>query len=303
MEGNYEPGAYRTFTVREPKPRLISAAPFRDRVVHHALTGVLEPVFERRFTADSYACRAGFGTHRALARAREGCGRYPCVLQCDIRKYFPSIDHQILKDLLARVVKCERTLDLAARIIDGSNPQEPAGGWFPGDDLFAPFERRRGLPLGNQTSQFFANVYLNGLDHFVARELRPGVYVRYVDDFLLFGDDKAALNDMRSSIEELLDTLRLALHPGKSRVCRTRDGVSFLGWRLFPEHARLDRSNVTRFRRRLAALHRGYVEGRVGMEAIETRVLAWIAHAAHGNTWQLRRSVFARYNFTKRGVV
>ena len=188
--GTYRPGAYRQFRVEDPKPRLISAAPFRDRVVHHALTQVLEPVFERRFSKDSFACRKRFGTHRALARAKEAANRFPYVLKCDIRKYFPSIDHHVLEQLLARAVKCRRTLDLSALIIQGSNPQEQVIQYFPGDDLFTPFERRHGLPLGNQTSQFFANVYLNPLDQMVNRELKPGSYIRYVDDFLLFEEVK-----------------------------------------------------------------------------------------------------------------
>ena len=182
MAGTYEPGGYRTFWVYEPKPRQISAAAFRDRVVHHALTRVLEPVFERRFTADSFACRKRKGTHKAVKRARAACGKYAYVLKCDIRKYFPSLDHQILKEVLAHTVKCRGTLELVSKIIDGSNEQTDAAAYFPGDDLFTPYERRRGLPLGNQTSQFFANVYLNPLDHFVRRELRPAEYIRYVDD-------------------------------------------------------------------------------------------------------------------------
>jgi RNA-directed DNA polymerase len=174
-DGAYRPGAYRTFWIHDSKSRQISAAPFRDRVVHHALTSVLEPVFEARFTRHSFASRKGFGQHRALALAREACRDYRYVLKCDIRKYFPSMDHQILKDQLARIVKCKPTLDLAARIIDGSNPQETVEQYFPGDTLFTPWSRRRGLPIGNQTSQFFGNVYLNGLDHFVLRDLKPGL--------------------------------------------------------------------------------------------------------------------------------
>jgi RNA-directed DNA polymerase len=173
LDGSYQPGPYRSFQVMDPKPRLISAAPFRDRVVHHALTQVLEPIFERRFSKDSFACRQGFGTHRALAQARDGARRCSYVLKCDVKKYFASVDHEILSGLLARAVKCRDTLELAAKIIDASNPQEEAISYFPGDDLFTPFERRRGLPLGNQTSQFFANVYLNPLDQIVNRELRP----------------------------------------------------------------------------------------------------------------------------------
>jgi len=182
LEENWQPGPYRSFRILEPKPRQISAAPFADRVVHHAFTQVVEPVFEKRFLDSSYACRQGFGTHRALSAARAAAARYPFVLQCDIRKYFPSMDHLILKELVERKIKCRRTLDLVSAIVDGSNRQEEVSALFPGDTLFTRLERRKGLPIGNQTSQFFANVYLNALDHFVLRELRPALYLRYADD-------------------------------------------------------------------------------------------------------------------------
>ncbi len=219
-EGTYRPGAYRTFWIHDPKSRQISAAAFRDRVVHHALTRVLEPIFEPRFTAYSFASRKGFGQHRALRLARDACRRYRYVLKCEIRKYFPSIDHSILKDLIARAIKCRKTLELAGRIIDGSNEQEEVIEYFPGDSLFTPFERRRGLPIGNQTSQFFANVYLNPLDHFAVRELRPALYLRYVDDFVLFGDDKRELGSMAERIRVFLHRLRLSPHERKFRIYR-----------------------------------------------------------------------------------
>ncbi|HMB07556.1 MAG TPA: reverse transcriptase/maturase family protein [Isosphaeraceae bacterium] len=174
----YRPGPYRTFFICEPKRRQISAAPFRDRVVHHALTGMLEPIFERSFIHDSYACRKGKGTHAAVDRCQEFARRFRYVLKADVRKFFPSIDHEILKGLVARKVKDPHVLWLVDRIIDHSNPQDPVLAWFPGDDLFTPIERRRGLPLGNQTSQFFANVYLDPLDHFVTDRLGLS-YVRY----------------------------------------------------------------------------------------------------------------------------
>ena len=160
----YRPGPYRTFTIYEGKPRQISAAPFRDRVVHHALTGILEPIFERSFIHDSYACRKGKGTHAAVNRCQHFARRHAYVLKADVRKYFPSIDHAILKELIARRIKDPSVLHLVSTIIDHSNPQPSVIAWFPGDDLFTPIERRRGLPLGNQTSQFFANVYLDPLD-------------------------------------------------------------------------------------------------------------------------------------------
>ena len=156
----YKPGAYHTFFIYEPKLRMISAAPFRDRVVHHALCSVLEWTFEPTFISDSYACRRGKGTHAAVDRFTEFARRNRYVLKCDVRKFFPSVDHEILKETVARKVKDRNALWLVDRIIDGSNPQEPVWDWFPGDDLLTRTERRLGLPIGNQTSQFFANVFL-----------------------------------------------------------------------------------------------------------------------------------------------
>ncbi|NWF84545.1 MAG: RNA-dependent DNA polymerase [Bryobacteraceae bacterium] len=297
LSEEYEPGSYRTFVIREPKPRQISAAPFRDLVVHHALTQVLEPVFEPKFSSACYACRKGLGTHKAIRAAREAVLRHHYVLKCDIRKYFASIDHEILNGLLARAVKCTQTLRLAERIIAGSNPQEETITYFPGDDLFTPFGRRRGLPLGNQTSQFFANVYLNPLDQLVTRKLRCGPYIRYVDDFLVFGDDKPSLAFLKRKIEEQLSALRLRLHEGKSRLYRTCDGVTFLGWVLFPGHARLARQNVVRFRRRLRGLSAMFEQGAIPWEEVKLRVQAWIAHASHGQTYRLRDQIFEETTF------
>jgi RNA-directed DNA polymerase len=151
----YCPGAYRTFQILDPKPRLISAAPYRDRVVHHALCNVIIPLIERMFIRDSYANRLGYGTHRALKRFTQFFRSSRYVLQCDIRKYFPAIDHEILKTILHRRIKCPETLWLIDTIIDGSNEQDPVIEYFPGDTLLTPIQRRRGLPIGNLTSQFF----------------------------------------------------------------------------------------------------------------------------------------------------
>ena len=297
LEDSYFPGEYRTFLVHEPKERRISAAPFRDRVVHHALTQIIEPVFERRFSSRSFASRKGYGTHRALAVAVRECRRYPYVLQCDIAKYFPSIDHLLLKDALRRRLKCGPTLALTDKIIDCSNTQEEVLRYFPGDDLFSPYERRRGLPLGNQTSQFFANVYLDTLDQFVMRELRPGEYVRYVDDFLLFGESKQVLREMKTALVGLLDGLRLTLHTGKSRVHCTGDGVTFLGWRITPRGVWLRPQSVVRMRRRLKRMSREMGAGRVSWAEVRQRVRSWLGHAQWGDTWRLRGQMFAMAAF------
>lgn len=161
-DGSYRPGGYRHFYIYEPKKRKISAAPFRDRVVHHALCNVIEPIFEQRFIHNSFACRIGKGTHRALDRAQEYARRYRFVLQGDIVQFFPSVDHQALRALLARRIADPHVLALIDRILfsgAGVLESEYTPQWFPGDDLFTPFERARGLPIGNLTSQFWGNVY------------------------------------------------------------------------------------------------------------------------------------------------
>jgi hypothetical protein len=296
-EGSCRPGAYRTFRIYDPKERCIAAAPFRDRVVHHALTRALEPVWEPRFSAYSFASRAGKGQHAALAVAQAGCAQRQYVLKGDVRRYFPSIDHAILQTLLRRAVKCEPTLRLAGLILDGWQEPEPAPAveYFAGDDLFSPAERRRGLPIGNQTSQFFANVYLNPLDHYVYRQEKPGpgAYLRYVDDFLLFGDSREELLRAAGRIRDFLGAeLRLRVHEGKFQVRRCADGVTFLGWRLFPGRRRLARGNVVRIRRRLRHLREQYHAGLVDAGEFRQVVQGWLGHAAAGNTWRLRQQLF-----------
>ena len=238
LSGAWRPGRYVEIAVRDPKPRTVSAAPFRDRVVHHALCAVIEPLFERGFVFDSYANRTGKGTHRAVARYERFRNRFGHVLRCDLYRYFPAIDHAVLKRDLRRRIRCERTLWLIDALIDGANPQEPVHLYYPGDDLFTPFERRRGLPIGNLTSQLFANVHLDGLDHYVKEVLRAPGYLRYVDDFALFHDDPAVLEEWRRRIAAYLARRRLSLHPRKTYVAATAEPTTFLGYVLLPNGRR-----------------------------------------------------------------
>ena len=296
----WTPAGYRQFWVREPKPRLISAAPYRDRVAHHALCNVIEPLFEPTFIHDSYACRVGKGIHRALNRCTECARRYRYVLKADIRRFFPSIDHAILLAQIGRRIKDNRVITMIEQILasspeDADTPPE----YYPGDDLFTPLERRKGLPIGNLTSQFFANVYLNGMDHFVKRELKIKGYIRYCDDFLLFDDDKARLRAARLALDEYLISLRIRLHPIKTRVFPVSEGIGFLGFRVFREYRRLDRGNVLRFKRRLRAMRRAYAEGRLSLAEVEQRIQSWIAHAGHGDTWRLREAILSDTVFSR----
>ncbi len=191
LSGTYRHGSYTYFTIYEPKERLVAAAPFRDRVVHHAIVRVIEPIFERRFIEDSFACRRGKGTHAAMRRSAQFARRFPYALKCDVRKYFPSIDHGILLNELARMIADERLLMLIA-VDPGHTRRRYSPEMAAGGELFDVQFHKVGLPIGNLTSQFFANVYLNPLDHFVKHELRVKGYVRYLDDFVLFGHDRKA---------------------------------------------------------------------------------------------------------------
>ncbi|MBW4615531.1 MAG: RNA-directed DNA polymerase [Desmonostoc vinosum HA7617-LM4] len=295
----YIPGSYKTFTIVEPKPRMISAAPYRDRVVHHALCNIITPIFERTLIADTYANRLGFGTHRALRRFTEFSRSSRYILQCDIRKYFPSIDHNILKTIVRRKIKCPNTLWLIDTIIDNSNEQENIVEYFPGDDLFAPIQHRRGLPIGNLTSQFFANIYLNSFDHFVKEKLQARKYIRYVDDFAIFAEDRNFLVDARQAIEEYLVTLRLKIHPVKSQLFETKHGVNFLGFRILPDYIRVRTENLRRSRRRLRQMQIDYAQGKINLEQVLQSLQSWVAHLEHGDTWHLRDKIFATLVFSR----
>jgi RNA-directed DNA polymerase len=293
---SYSPGAYRSFYIRDPKRRLISAAPFRDRVVHHALCQVTEPLFERTFIGDSYANRNGKGTHAALDRAQGLARSYRYCLQCDVRQYFPSIDHEILFSLLARKLDDPDLLWLCRRILAGGEgvlAGEYTQVFFPGDDLLAA-ARPRGLPIGNLTSQLWANLYLNELDQYVKRVLHCPAYVRYVDDFLLFADDKATLWAWKAAIRERLAALRLTLHEASSTVYPVATGIPFLGFRLYPERRLIKRRNANLFARRLRRGARACERGELDIGDLWTRVLGWEAHAAHGHTRGLRAALLGR---------
>jgi retron-type reverse transcriptase len=256
------------------------------------------PILERTFIADTYANRRGFGTHRALRRFTQFARSTRYILQCDIQKYFPSIDHEILKRLLRRKIKCRETLWLIDTIIDNSNEQEPIIEYFPGDDLLTPCNRRHGLPIGNLTSQFFANCYLNGFDHFVKEELKATRYLRYVDDFALFSDDYGFLVDARHAIANYLTTLRLRIHPIKSQLFETQIGANFVGFRVLPDRIRVRNDNLRRARLRLRRLQAAYTNGQIDFKQLNQSIQSWVAHLEHGNTWRLRQDIFQTWTFS-----
>ena len=307
QDKTYKPGRYASFFVHEPKKRKISAAPFRDRVVHHALCRAIEPIWEARFIDTSYANRVGKGSHRALDKTTAFARRYPWFLQCDVRQFFPSIDHAILKKELSRLIADEDALWLCAVILDsgvGVLSEQYDMVWFPGDDPSTPARcvlpgragsgqgllaanRPRGLPIGNLTSQFWANVYLNSFDHFVKRELKCPAYLRYVDDFLLFGDDLDQLYEWRAEIIRKMAELRLTIHEKRAQVFPVKSGIPFLGFRVFPGHRRVKSRKVIAYRRKLKQV----LAGDITYADLTSSVQGWVNHVRYADSWGLRRNM------------
>jgi hypothetical protein len=248
----YQPGRYHSFYIHEPKKRLISAAPFRDRVVHHALCNVTTPYFENRFIANSFANRLGKGTHRALDCCQRFARRYRYVIQCDVVQFFPSIDLSTLQQAIARMLPDDSLSWLIERILESGRDvlaEEYRMVYFPGDDLFARW-RPRGLPIGNLTSQWWANVYLSAFDQFVTRELGCRGYLRYVDDFLLFSNDKSQLWQWRAALIQRLARYRLTIHTESALPRPVRTGIPFLGFVVYPTHRLLKRRKGLAYRRK-----------------------------------------------------
>ena len=329
QDKTYQPGKYHSFYIHDPKKRLISAAPFRDRVVHHALCNLIEPIFEKTFIFDSYANRIGKGTHKALDRASQYARRFQYVLTCDVRQFFPSIDHQILFNILDMSLRAHfakqspvNTGDLIEESLPLKRGLLPAGRndmhimwliekilqsgvgvlsneyqmvYFPRDDLFS-INRPRGLPIGNLTSQFWANCYLNPFDHFVKRELRCKGYIRYVDDFLLFSNNKGELIEWQKMIIQKLMEFRLTLHENKAQARPVSEGIPFLGFHIFPNHRRLKHRRGIAFQRKYQQMLREYAEGKISRAQITASIQGWVNHVRYGNTWKLRQSILTISN-------
>jgi hypothetical protein len=227
-------------------------------------------------------------------RAQTFARRFPYVLQCDIKQYFPSIDHAVLRQLISAKIMDPEVLWLVDQILasgQGVLSEEYEMSYFPGDDLFA-FFRPRGLPIGNLTSQFWANVYLNVFDHFVKRHLRCQAYVRYVDDFLLFAEDKPILWQWKTSLEQYLQKLRLLIHAG-TQPRPVSQGFPFLGFIVFPQRRRLKRRKGIYFVRKFKRLSIAYRNGEISLSALNASVQGWVNHVRYANTIGLRKAVFA----------
>ncbi len=245
LSGRYRPGPAVEFTIADPKRRIVRAAPFRDRVLHHAILNVMEGIFERSLDPDSYACRKGKGLDAALRRAVHLSRRSAWVLKTDVEKFYASVDHGVLETLLERRLKDRRLLDLLRRIIE-------SGG-----------NARKGLPIGSLTSQWFANLYLDPLDRWVRSELKPRGYLRYMDDLALFSDDR---EELRRSLRRLRlfleDELRLELKVDVTQMCPAARGWTFLGFCVTRAGLRLPRKSWRLWKLRFQAAYHEYRRGR-----------------------------------------
>lgn len=283
--------------IHDPKKRKISAAPFRDRVVHHALCNIIEPLFEAQFITNSFANRIGKGTHRACDALQAYSQQYRYCLRVDIVKHFPSIDHQILFDILADTIRDERVLWLIEQIIDSGHgvlADEYPMHYFKGDDLFA-VNRPRALPIGNLTSQFWSNVYLNPFDWFIQQDLGCQAYCRYVDDMALFSNNKRQLYAWKKAIVDFLATLRLTIHDTQAQVVPVQHGIPWLGFVIYPTHRKLKRRNVVNFTRRFEANLDLYAQGKITFAELDASVKGWINHVRYADTWGLRDHIFSTH--------
>ncbi len=278
-DGEYQPRPYRVFEIYEPKRREIAAADIRDRVLHHAICHILEPIFERRAIFDSYACRKGKGAQAAALRVQRMIAGRTWFLKCDIRQYFPSIDHRLLKSLLQRIIKDRELLALLDLIIDA-----PLAGRDPG----------KGLPIGNLTSQHFANLYLGELDHFIKERLRVKRYVRYMDDFLLFDEDRDRLRDHHRAIREFLDAkLALALKDRATIIAPAASGVPYLGLRIFARRIGLQHCKWYRLSARIRQMERAFLAGELAEEHLVRSVMSLLGQIEFTDTLEARRRLLA----------
>lgn len=284
----YKPRPLETFILRDPKTRKISKSDFRDRIIHHAICNIIESLFEKSFIFDSYANRIGKGTLKAVERfthfARIVSRGYtrPCfVLKADIRHYFETVDHAILLGVLSKKIQDQRLLWLIQVIL--SNHQTEKLG--------------KGMPLGNLTSQFFANVFLNELDQFVKHKLRAEHYIRYVDDFVILDSSKERLIEYKSKIDLFLrEKLDLNLHPDKSKILRLEHSVGFLGLRIFPCHKRIQKRNIRRFDKKFRRLHTLYQNGHIEREKVLEHFEGWLSYISHANTFKYRKHLVRMFN-------
>lgn len=288
----YKPDKLKKFIVRDPKTRKIHSSMFRDRVVHHAIINLIQPIYEKIFIYDSFASRKFKGTHLAVKRFEYFVNKVSSngrkikkpfnnnsirgyVLKADIKHYFATIDHKILFSILTKKIKDKDFMNLIKIILDN----------------FETSREGKGLPLGNYTSQFFANVYLNHLDYFVKHKIKAKYYIRYVDDFVILHKNKKVLSEYMDKIEKYLKFLELELHPEKSEIHALRNGITFLGYRVFYHYRLLRKRNINYFMKQLNKKIELYRSGLIEDKEFEGFVNGWFGYCKFANTYKFRKKI------------
>ncbi len=284
----YRHGLYKSFFINDPKQRRISKADVRDRIIHQAVFNVLNPVFESTFIAHSFSCRVGKGTHRAveaLTNITRKIGKNnfkPCfVLKCDIKKFFDSIDHDILFNLIQKKIKDDKTVWLIKEIIKSFSASS-----------------NKGLPLGNITSQLFANIYLNKLDQFIKHKLKIKYYIRYCDDFVIIADNKFYLQNLITTIKSFLrENLIFELHPQKITIRKFYQGIDFLGYVVLPHHRLLRTKTRQRIFRKLEKRVKEYKRGTINKQTLEQSLQSYLGVLSHADTYKLGQELKNQFWF------
>lgn len=300
ISGTYEVGGYREFYVYEPKKRLVMALPFRDRVVQWAIYRIVNPLFARGYIEDSFACIEGRGIHSAAKRIQyftqlvlRNCGGRGNSLKLDISKYFYRINHDVLMAILSRWFADRELLDLLERIIRSAVPFGLPAGKSPGE---AERIYGVGMPIGNLTSQMFANLYLNEIDQYIKRELRVHCYVRYMDDMVIVDGDKKRLHEYRRKIESFLNE-RLKLDLNSKTVIRPLTlGIDFCGYKIWDSHIILRKPTALKMRRRLRKLQKDYASGAASWPDVKTTLASYNGMLKHCNSYRLTRKIFGGYS-------
>jgi len=286
----YKHGAYRAFYIQDPKQRLVHKATVRDRILHHAISNILNPIFEPTFIANSFSCRGGKGTHKGvkvLARILRKVSRNhtsPCfALKCDVFKFFASVDHAVLNRILEKRIGDKAALELVGKVIGSFNTKGTSG---------------KGLPIGNLTSQLSANIYMNELDQFLKHELKVKNYVRYTDDFIIVGNDVQYLKDLLPKIEQFLeDYLALKVHPRKIITRKFTQGVDFLGYIIFPHHILLRTKTRRRLVRKLSERSDQYAAGKVTAESFNQTWQSYLGVLSHAHSYKLAEKLKSEIKF------
>ncbi|MCX6751378.1 MAG: reverse transcriptase/maturase family protein [Candidatus Nomurabacteria bacterium] len=285
--GMYKHDKYAGFYISDPKPRHIHKATVRDRVLHHAIFNVLNPIFEPTFIPNSFSCRVGKGSHKGvlclrgmLNKESRNNTRTCYVLKCDVRKFFDSVDHDILIKILDKKIKDEKVMNLMREIVGSFNSEQ--------SDLFC----KKGVPIGNLTSQIFSNFYMNEFDQFIKHKLKVKYYARYTDDFIVVSKNKEYLVNLIPQINEFLNkNLELELHPKKVEIIPYHKGVDFLGYVVFPHHILVRKKTKKRIVNKLTLKLSQYQEGIIEKKTFQASLQSYLGVLSHANAYQFSENL------------